>query len=268
MKTISHLRVRPGDKVDLESIDPEFCAGLEKEAAREQTAADLEALGHLQQLLYAEDRRALLVVLQGIDTAGKDGVIRKVMTGFNPQGCVVTPFKKPAGEEVEHDFLWRVHAACPRRGEIGVFNRSHYEDVLVTRVHDLVPRKRIERRYGAINEFERHLVDEGTHIVKFFLWISRDEQKRRLQERLADPEKNWKFSEADLKERERWSDYVEAFDAALSRCSTDDAPWWIVPANRKWFRDWMVARVLRGTLESFDMKWPKASFDASKVTVK
>ncbi|MFM7807520.1 MAG: polyphosphate kinase 2 family protein, partial [Planctomycetota bacterium] len=175
MKTISHLRVRPGDKVDLESIDPEFCAGLEKEAAREQTAADLDALGHLQQLLYAEDRRALLVVLQGIDTAGKDGVIRKVMTGFNPQGCVVTPFKKPAGEEVEHDFLWRVHAACPRRGEIGVFNRSHYEDVLVTRVHDLVPRKRIERRYGAINEFERHLVDEGTHIVKFFLWISRDE---------------------------------------------------------------------------------------------
>jgi PPK2 family polyphosphate:nucleotide phosphotransferase len=240
---------------------------MEKDVARAETAADLEALDHLQQLLYAEDRRAMLVVLQGIDTAGKDGVIRKVMTGFNPQGCVVTPFKKPVGRETEHDFLWRVHAACPRRGEIGVFNRSHYEDVLVVRVHDLVPRKRIERRYEAINDFERHLVDEGTHVVKFFLWIGRDEQKRRLQERLADPEKNWKFSEADLKERGRWSEYVEAFDLALSRCSTDQAPWWIVPANRKWFRDWMIARVLRSTLEGFEMQWPKAKFDPTKVRV-
>ena len=267
MKAISHLRVPPGDKVDLASIDPDFCANLDKEEARDQTAADLEALGHLQQLLYAEDRRALLVVLQGIDTAGKDGVIRKVMTGFNPQGCVVTPFKKPAGEEVEHHFLWRVHAACPRRGEIGVFNRSHYEDVLVTRVHDLVPRKRIERRYRAINDFERHLVDEGTHVVKFFLWISRDEQKRRLQERLLDPEKNWKFSEADLKERGLWKDYIDAFNIALTRCSTDHAPWWIVPANHKWFRDWMVAKVLRHTLEGFDMSWPKAQVDLSGVRV-
>ena len=267
MKAISHLRVRPGQKVDLASIDSDFCADLEKEAARTETAADLEALGHLQQLLYAEDRRALLVVLQGIDTAGKDGVIRKVMTAFNPQGCVVTPFKKPAGTETEHDFLWRVHAACPRRGEIGVFNRSHYEDVLVTRVHELVPRERLDRRYGAINDFERHLVDEGTHIVKFFLWISRDEQKRRLQERLSDPEKNWKFSEADLKERGRWDEYIEAFNLALERCGTDHAPWWIVPANRKWFRDWMIARVLRGTLEGFGMQWPKAQFDPTKVRV-
>ena len=267
MKAISHLRVRPGQKVDLASIDSDFCADLEKEAARTETAADLEALGHLQQLLYAEDRRALLVVLQGIDTAGKDGVIRKVMTAFNPQGCVVTPFKKPAGTETEHDFLWRVHAACPRRGEIGVFNRSHYEDVLVARVHELVPRERLDRRYGAINDFERHLVDEGTHIVKFFLWISRDEQKRRLQERLSDPEKNWKFSEADLKERGRWDEYIEAFNLALERCGTDHAPWWIVPANRKWFRDWMIAHVLRGTLEGFGMQWPKAQFDPTKVRV-
>jgi PPK2 family polyphosphate:nucleotide phosphotransferase len=240
---------------------------MEKEAARAETVADLEALEHLQQQLYAEDRRALLVVLQGIDTAGKDGVIRKVMTGFNPQGCVVTPFKKPAGEETEHDFLWRVHAACPRRGEIGVFNRSHYEDVLVVRVHELVKGKRLERRYETINGFERMLVDEGTHVVKFFLWISRDEQKRRLRERLADPEKNWKFSEADLQERGRWNEYLEAFDIALTRCSTDHAPWWIVPANHKWFRDWMVAKVLRHTLESFDMAWPKAQFDVSKVKV-
>ncbi len=267
MKRIEHLRVRPGDRVDLEAVDPDFDGGLEKEQARAETAADLEALEHLQRLLYAEDRRAMLVVLQGIDTAGKDGVIRKVMTGFNPQGCVVTAFKKPAGEEVKHDFLWRVHHACPRRGEIGVFNRSHYEDVLVVKVHQLVHGKRLDRRYDAINAFERMLEDESTHVVKFFLWISRDEQKRRLQERLSDPEKNWKFSEADLQERGRWKDYIEAFNAALSRCSTAHAPWWIVPANRKWFRDWMVAKVLRHTLEGFDMSWPKAQFDVSKVRV-
>ncbi|MFM7809857.1 MAG: polyphosphate kinase 2 family protein [Planctomycetota bacterium] len=267
LKAIEHLRVKPGDKAGLAKIDPDFCGDLTKEDAEGQLAEDLEALGHLQQQLYAEDRRALLVVLQGIDTAGKDGVIRKVMTGFNPQGCVVTPFKKPAGEELEHDYLWRVHAACPRRGEIGVFNRSHYEDVLVVRVHDLVHGKRLERRYDTINNFERMLDDEGTHVVKFFLWISRDEQRRRLQDRLQDPEKNWKFSEADLKERERWDEYMEAFELALTRCSTDHAPWWIVPANRKWFRNWMVARVLRHTLESFDMKWPKAKIDVSKVRV-
>ena len=268
LKTIEHLRVRPGDKAGLAKIDPDFCGGLTKEDAEGQLAEDLEALGHLQQQLYAEDRRALLVVLQGIDTAGKDGVIRKVMTGFNPQGCVVTPFKKPAGEELEHDYLWRVHAACPRRGEIGVFNRSHYEDVLVARVHELVHGKRLERRYDTINNFERMLDDEGTYVVKFFLWISRDEQRKRLQDRLQDPEKNWKFSEADLKERDRWDDYMQAFELALTRCSTEHAPWWIVPANRKWFRDWMVARVLRGTLEGFDMKWPKASFDVTRVAVK
>jgi PPK2 family polyphosphate:nucleotide phosphotransferase len=208
------------------------------------------------------------VVLQGIDTAGKDGVIRKVMTGFNPQGCVVTPFKKPAGEEVEHDYLWRVHKACPRRGEVGVFNRSHYEDVLVVRVHELVHGKRLERRYDTINGFERMLTDEGTHVVKFFLWISQDEQKKRLQERLEDPEKNWKFSEADLKERALWKEYIDAFNIALSRCSTEHAPWWIVPANRKWFRDWMVARVLRTTLEGFKMEWPRTTLDLTKVKVK
>ena len=254
--------------MDLESIDPDFCAGMDKDAARAQTAEDLQALEHLQQQLYAEDRHALLVVLQGIDTAGKDGVIRKVMTGFNPQGCVVTPFKKPAGEEVEHDYLWRVHKACPRRGEIGVFNRSHYEDVLVVRVHELVHGKRLERRYDTINGFERMLTDEGTHVVKFFLWISQDEQKKRLQERLADPEKNWKFSEADLKERALWKEYIEAFNIALGRCSTEHAPWWIVPANRKWFRDWMVARVLRRTLEDFKMEWPRTTLDLTKVKVK
>ena len=268
MKEIKHLCVKPGSEVDLESIDPEFCGGLDKETARAQTAEDLQALEHLQQQLYAEDKRALLVVLQGIDTAGKDGVIRKVMTGFNPQGCVVTPFKKPAGEEVEHDYLWRVHKACPRRGEIGVFNRSHYEDVLVVRVHELVHGKRLERRYETINGFERMLTDEGTHVVKFFLWISQDEQKKRLQERLEDPEKNWKFSEADLKERALWKEYIEAFNIALGRCSTEHAPWWIVPANRKWFRDWMVARVLRTTLEGFKMEWPRTTLDLSKVKVK
>ena len=176
--------------------------------------------------------------------------------------------KKPAGEELEHDYLWRVHKACPRRGEIGVFNRSHYEDVLVVRVHELVHGKRLERRYDTINGFERMLTDEATHVVKFFLWISQDEQKKRLQERLADPEKNWKFSEADLKERALWKEYIEAFNIALGRCSTEHAPWWIVPANRKWFRDWMVARVLRRTLEDFKMEWPRTTLDLTKVKVK
>jgi PPK2 family polyphosphate:nucleotide phosphotransferase len=267
LRAIEHLRVKPGGKASLAGIDPDFCGDLAKEDAEGQLAEDLEALAHLQQLLYAEDRRALLVVLQGIDTAGKDGVIRKVMTGFNPQGCVVTPFKKPAGVELEHDYLWRVHKVCPRRGEIGVFNRSHYEDVLVARVHRLAHGQRLERRYETINGFERMLSDEGTHVVKFFLWISRDEQRKRLEERLRDPEKNWKFSEADLKERERWDEYMEAFELALARCSTEHAPWWIVPANRKWFRNWMVARVLRHTLEGFNMTWPDARIDFSKVRV-
>jgi PPK2 family polyphosphate:nucleotide phosphotransferase len=169
---------------------------------------------------------------------------------------------------VEHDYLWRVHKACPRRGEVGVFNRSHYEDVLVVRVHELVHGKRLERRYDTINGFERMLTDEGTHVVKFFLWISQDEQKKRLQERLEDPEKNWKFSEADLKERALWKEYIDAFNIALSRCSTEHAPWWIVPANRKWFRDWMVARVLRTTLEGFKMEWPRTTLDLTKVKVK
>jgi PPK2 family polyphosphate:nucleotide phosphotransferase len=267
LKGIEHLQVKPGSRVDLAQVDPDFCADLTREDGEGQLAEDVEALGHLQQLLWAEDRRAVLVVLQGIDTAGKDGVIRKVMTGFNPQGCVVTPFKRPAGVELEHDYLWRVHKACPRRGEIGVFNRSHYEDVLVARVHGLVQGRRLERRYDTINGFERMLCDEGTHVVKFFLWISRDEQRKRLQARLEDPEKSWKFSEADLKERERWGDYLEAFELALTRCSTDHAPWWIVPANRKWFRNWMVARVLRHTLEGLKMEWPKPKMDLSKVKV-
>ena len=176
--------------------------------------------------------------------------------------------REPTVDELAQDYLWRVHKVCPAKGYIGIFNRSHYEDVLVVRVHELVHGKRLERRYDTINGFERMLTDEGTHVVKFFLWISQDEQKKRLQERLEDPEKNWKFSEADLKERALWKEYIDAFNIALSRCSTEHAPWWIVPANRKWFRDWMVARVLRTTLEGFKMEWPRTTLDLTKVKVK
>jgi PPK2 family polyphosphate:nucleotide phosphotransferase len=256
MKEIKHLCVKPGSEVDLESIDPEFCGGLDKETARAQTAEDLQALEHLQQQLYAEDKRALLVVLQGIDTAGKDGVIRKVMTGFNPQGCVVTPFKKPAGEEVEHDYLWRVHKACPRRGEVGVFNRSHYEDVLVVRVHELVHGKRLERRYDTINGFERMLTDEGTHVVKFFLWISQDEQKKRLQERLEDPEKNWKFQLGDVAERAHWDEYRDAYEQCLAATSTADAPWYVVPADDKKNARLIMSQVINRSLESLKLNYP------------
>jgi PPK2 family polyphosphate:nucleotide phosphotransferase len=268
MKAISHLRVRPGQKVDLESIDPDFCANMEKEAARAETAADLEALGHLQQLLYAEDRRAMLVVLQGIDTAGKDGVIRKVMTGLNPQGVTVHSFKKPTDVELSHDYLWRVHSRCPGKGEVAIFNRSHYEDIIVGRVHGFLKPKEIERRQRQINDFERMLTEEGTIVLKFFLAITKEAQLERLHARLADPAKQWKFSVNDIRERGRWDDYVGTFEDMLSNTSTDHAPWHVVPSNRKWFRNLLVSEVLRSTLDDLKLDWPKPDEDLSAIELK
>ena len=207
--------------------------------------------------LYAESKHRLLIVLQAMDTGGKDGVIRHVMSGVNPQGCQVTSFKVPTAEELAHDFLWRIHQQVPRRGYIGIFNRSHYEDVLVVRVHDLVPKKVWQQRYEQINQFEKLLSETGTTILKFFLHISKDEQKRRLEARRDTPEKQWKFSLGDLKEREYWDDYMDAYEDALTRCSTRWAPWYIVPANQKWYRNLVVARTIVKTLESFDMKYPE-----------
>jgi PPK2 family polyphosphate:nucleotide phosphotransferase len=257
----SALRVEPGSHVDLGSFDADATHGHDKRHAAAELEAGLERLTELQDRLWAESKHPVLVVLQGIDAAGKDGTLRHVMTAFNPQGCPVTPFKVPTPIELAHDYLWRVHARTPARGEIAIFNRSHYEDVLVVRVHELVPEERWRRRYEQINAWERMLADEGTTIVKFFLAIDRDEQRERFQARLDDPTKRWKFRMGDLDERALWDRYAAAFEEALERCSTDWAPWYLVPANRKWFRNLAVAEILGDVLEELDPRYPPADAD-------
>ena len=259
--------IAPGTVVNLADHDPEFDGGLSKKDGKRALAKLLEKLPKLQELMYAEDKHTLLLVFQATDTGGKDGTIRAVMGGVNPQGCHVTSFKVPTDEELAHDFLWRINRALPARRMIGIFNRSHYEDVLVVRVHNLVPPEVWEPRYEQINHFERRLTDSGTTILKFFLHISKDEQKARLQERLDDPEKWWKFSLGDLKERERWDEYAEAYEAMLTRTSTDWAPWYVIPANRNWYRNLAVAQVVVDTLRGFDMAFPEPEEDLSDVTI-
>jgi PPK2 family polyphosphate:nucleotide phosphotransferase len=261
------LRVRPGKRIDLSKVDPSTTHGHSKETAGDELAAGLERLTDLQDRLWAEGRQKVLVVLQGIDAAGKDGTVRHVVSAFNPQGCSVTPFKVPSAEELAHDYLWRVHKRVPGSGEIAVFNRSHYEDVLVVRVHGLVRQSTWKRRYDHINAFEKTLADEGTTIVKFFLYIDRDEQKRRFQARLDDPTKNWKFRLGDLEERKRWGEYIAAFEDMLGRCSTDYAPWYVIPSNRKWFRNLAVAEILGDTLADLKPRYPKPQEDLTGVVV-
>jgi PPK2 family polyphosphate:nucleotide phosphotransferase len=269
MKYEKEFRVKPGARVRLEKYDPEDTGGLrDRVEAEKPMQKNLARLSDLQYLLYAEGRRALLVVLQAMDAGGKDGTIRHVMSGLNPQGCRVTPFKVPSATELSHDFLWRIHAAVPAKGEIGIFNRSHYEDVLVARVHGLVSEKIWRARYEQINRFEDSLSKNNIRILKFFLHISKEEQRKRLEERLKDPAKNWKISPADLAERKWWGDYVEAYEEALGRCSTEEAPWFIIPANHKWFRNLAVCRIIVEALEEMDMKFPPPSFDVSKVRLK
>ena len=252
------LRVRPGTRVRLEKLDPDRTFGHDKASAITATDAELVRLGELQDRFWAEGKRSVLVVLQGIDAAGKDGTINKVMEAFNPQGCPVSSFKVPSAEELAHDYLWRVHKRVPGKGEIGIFNRSHYEDVLVVRVHGLVPKAVWSKRYEQINAFERMLATNGTTIVKFFLAIDRDEQRQRFQARYDDPTKRWKFSMGDLDERKLWNDYQAAFDDALSKTSTPWAPWYVVPANRKWFRNLAVSTILADTLEGLRPRYPQA----------
>jgi PPK2 family polyphosphate:nucleotide phosphotransferase len=261
------LMVTPGKKhLKLSKWDPDDTLGREKD---EKTKASLEKslkrLDDLQYLLYAERKHALLVVLQGLDASGKDGTIRHVMSGVNPQGCHVTPFKKPSLEEAAHDFLWRVHKAVPARGDIGIFNRSHYEDVLVVRVHRLVPKSEWSKRYDEINDFERMLSQNRVTILKIFLHIGKDEQKRRFQERIEDPDKRWKISEDDFKERQFWDEYTAAYEDTLCRCSTPDAPWFIIPANKKWFRNLAVSHIITETLEGLNMKFPPPTVDVKKL---
>jgi PPK2 family polyphosphate:nucleotide phosphotransferase len=261
------LRVRPGARVELARVDPAATHGHSKAKADAELTAGLGRLTDLQDRIWAEGRHKVLVVLQGIDAAGKDGTVRHVMSAFNPQGCSVTPFKVPSAEELAHDFLWRVHRRVPAKGDIGVFNRSHYEDVLVVRVHELVPKEVWSRRYDEINAFEKLLVDEGTTIVKFFLYIDRDEQRARFQARLDDPAKRWKFRLGDLEERTRWDDYLAAFEDMLERCSTDVAPWYVIPANRKWFRNLAVAEIVADTLDDLDPRYPEPEEDLAGVVV-
>ena len=250
------LRVKPGSRVRLKSMDAAATFGRDKASAVEATRKEMERLRDLQDRLWAEAKHSVLVVLQGIDASGKDGTIAKVMEAFNPQGCPVTSFKVPSTEELAHDFLWRVHKRTPGVGEIGIFNRSHYEDVLVVRVHEIVPRGVWSKRYDQINAFERTLTESGTTVVKFFLSIDRDEQRKRFQERVANPKKRWKFKLADLEERKLWDDYQAAFDEALQKTSTGWAPWYVIPANHNWFRNLAVATILADTMADLKPRYP------------
>ena len=261
------LRVPPGKACKLRDPDASRTYGWERAAAEAVTADNLRRLGELQFKMYADARHAVLVVLQAIDGGGKDSTIRRVFGAFNPQGCNVVAFKAPSAEELSRDFLWRVHRHVPARGQVTVFNRSHYEDVLVARVDELVPRAVWSARYAQINDFERLLAESGTRVVKIFLHISHKEQKLRFEERLATREKQWKFDPADLDKRRRWAAYRQAFEAALGRCSTPHAPWYVIPADRKWFRDLAVSQILRREIESLPLEWPKPAYDPSKIRV-
>lgn len=252
------IRVPKGSKVKLADFSPDHKGRYaDKLDARDDLLKNLAKLAELQELLYATKKRGVLIVLQGRDASGKDGTIRHVMNAFNPQGCRVASFKVPTSLELSHDFLWRVHAQTPGRGEIVIFNRSHYEDVLVVRVDNLVPKGIWEERYKHINNFERLLVDEGVLILKFYLHISRDEQKEQFQERIDDPTKHWKFSIDDVEKRKQWDQYDKAYEEMLTRCNTPWAPWYIIPANRKWYRNLVISEVLVEALEKLKMKYPE-----------
>jgi len=267
MKPSDYL-VPDGKKIGLANYDPDDTSGFKNRSEADKVLEKhRERLLELQELMYAEDKHALLVVLQAMDAGGKDGAIRHIFTGVNPQGCQVTSFKEPTPIEAQHDFLWRVHAAVPPKRMIGVFNRSHYESVLIVRVHDWITKQQASRRFEAINQFERLLADNNTTILKFFLHISKEEQRERLQERLDHPKKYWKVSPTDLKEREYWDKYMAAYEDVFNHCNAKHAPWYIIPANKKWFRNAVISQILVATLEGLKMKYPKAQFDRRRMKV-
>jgi len=259
IKVLSPIRLR--------DFNPDYHEGLDKEKTREKTLRLCQRIGEFQELLYADASQSLLILLQGMDTSGKDGAVRHVLQCVNPAGVQTANFKAPSHEELAHDFLWRVHQAVPRYGDIGVFNRSHYEDVLVVRVMRLEPPHVWRARFDQINAFEKHLVANRVVLLKFFLHISREEQAERLRARLEDPRKNWKFQMEDLKMRAHWGKFQKAYEDAINRCNTADAPWHIVPANRKWYRDYVLAKVVVKALEGMKLRWPKPAADLSKVRV-
>ena len=267
MNLTKRLKVEPGGKVKLSRIDPDFHGTHKSEdEGKAELQHNLSRITDLQRKLYADRRHCLLIVLQGIDGAGKDGTCWHVVSAMDPQGVNVVGFKQPTPEERDHDFLWRVHPHAPGLGRVAVFNRSHYEDVLVARVHKLVPKDVWKRRFEFINDWERLLVEEkNTTILKFFLYISKDEQLARFKERLDDPGRQWKISDSDYSERKLWDKYVEAFEAALSKCSTEQAPWFIIPSNHKWFRNFAVSQIVASAMEDMKVKLPEPTVDLQKI---
>ncbi len=258
--------VEPGSKVRLGKIDPAYAGKHEShESAVEETAKQVERMSRLQYLLYADARQSLLIVLQGLDAAGKDGTIRHLFTGLNPQGTFVFPFKQPTKEELAHDFLWRTHRVAPGEGEVVIFNRSHYENVLVVRVHKLVPRSVWSKRYDLINDFERMLAENRTRILKFFLHISPEEQLARFRQRLDDPERRWKISESDYTERELWPKYLEAYEDAIALTSTKRAPWYVIPSNHKWFRNLAISQIVADAMDDMGLKLPPPRVDLAVI---
>jgi len=262
----SRYRVVPGERVNLSALDSSDRGEFKRrQDAEEEIASDLQRLNDALERMYVDRRHAVLLVLQGMDTAGKDGMIRHLSGGINLLASEVTSFKRPSGEESDHDYLWRVHNRIPRLGTIGIFNRSHYEDVLVPRVHRLVEPRVWKQRYRQINDFERMLAENQVVVLKFFLHISRDEQRQRLQERLDDRQKLWKFDPADVQERAHWDGYQQAYEALLSSCSTQPAPWHVVPSDHKWFRNYVITRLLVETLDTLDLHLPEQTFDPDTI---
>jgi PPK2 family polyphosphate:nucleotide phosphotransferase len=261
------VKARPGDKIRLSKIDPGDTGGMSKEEACTRFVDLREEVSLLQEKLFAEHERSLLILFQAMDTGGKDGALKALCSGLNPAGLEVARFQAPTLAELDHDFLWRAHKVTPAKGMIGIWNRSHYEDVLAVRVHKLVPKKVWEARYDQINSFEKILSENGTTIVKFMLHISKDEQKKRLQARIENPKKRWKFSPADLKERALWDDYQEAYEDAINYCATDYASWYVVPANHKWARNLAIVEVVLRVLKKMKPRYPKIRFDPATATI-
>ncbi len=266
MNYTTKFRIEPGSRVRLDKLDPGFSDKDEGKSSSGPLLANLlDRMAKLQYRLYAEQKRSLLVCLQAMDAGGKDGAVRHVFGPLNPQGCRAISFKQPSSLELAHDFLWRIGKEAPRRGEIVIFNRSHYEDVLVVRVHKLVPKEVWSKRFRQINDFERRLVANGTHILKFFIHISKEEQLERFKDRLDDPERNWKISDADYSERLLWDDYQAAYEDAIGKCSTDSAPWFVIPSDHKWFRNLAIAQIVVDTLEKMDIKSPEPFTDIEEI---
>ena len=262
---IDRFRIAPGQRVHLQDFDPSFKWNEDKKDVAEKIARLSEKMSHLQQQLFAERKRSLLICLQALDAGGKDGVIKHVIGSMNPDGCRVANFKEPSQGELAHDFLWRIEAQTPKKGEVAIFNRSHYEDVLIVRVHNLVPREIWSKRFDAINDFERRHIENGTRILKFFLHISKEEQLKRFAQRLDDPAKRWKISEADYEEREYWDDYMRAYEDAIARCNTEESPWFVIPADHKWFRDLAISEIIVATMESMKIQVPQPTVDIEEI---